>query len=225
MVAVDRSDVVADGSGALPGTGEHPARPAATTKTAAAVAMSARTMPTLATARAALLGTFGPGTAAAVPNTVTPVRAWVFCVLIAVAVHAPGVVPAAAAPGDPPVDDINRFPLAEGDYTRSYFSWVHFTTPDGRSCGMAPNGGPTGCDAVPADAPPGVNQTYVDAAHPATYRHSDTATFTDVSPVLPSGRRVQTLGAACAVDYDGAVHCQTEGNHGFILSTETGVLW
>ena len=37
-----------------------------------------------------------------------------------------------------------------------------------------------GCDAVPADAPPGVNQTYVDAAHPATYRHSDTATFTDV---------------------------------------------
>jgi len=36
---------------------------------------------------------------------------------------------------------------------------------------------------------------------------------------------VQTLGAACAVDYQGAVHCQTEGNHGFILSADHGALW
>lgn len=34
------------------------------------------------------------------------------------------------------------------------------------------------------------------------------ATFTRDFPVLPAGRRVQTLGAACAVDYQGAVHCQ-----------------
>lgn len=49
--------------------------------------------------------------------------------------------------------------------------------------------------------------------------------FTRSYPVLPRGQRVQTLGAACAVDDAGAVHCQTQGNHGFILAADTGVLW
>jgi hypothetical protein len=138
------------------------------------------------------------------------------------------VAPAVAAPGDdnnPPVDNLDDYPLAPGTYTTSYRSWVYFTTPDGRSCGLAPNGGPVGCDAVPADAPPGTNQTFADAAHPAQYRHSDTKTFTGNTKVLPAGYRVQTLGGACAVDNQGAVHCQTEGSHGFILSADHGVLW
>ena len=71
--------------------------------------------------------------------------------------------PAAAAPPDddtPPPGDIDSYPLAEGDYTTSRdFYWAFFKTPDGRSCGIGPNGGPVGCDAVAADAPPGVNQT------------------------------------------------------------------
>ncbi len=147
--------------------------------------------------------------------------------LVGVVISAP---PAAAAPGDdnaPPVDDLDIYPLASGTYTSgsSYFSWVYFTTPDGRSCGIAPNGGPIGCDAVPADAPPGTNQTFADATQRARYRHSDTPIFTRDFPVLPAGQRVQTLGAACAIDHQGAVHCQTQGNHGFILSTDHGVLW
>ena len=43
--------------------------------------------------------------------------------------------------------------------------------------------------------------------------------------VLPAGQRVQTVGASCAVDYQAAVHCQTQGNQGFILSIDRGVLW
>ncbi len=141
------------------------------------------------------------------------------------------VAPAAAVPGDdntPPVDDLTNYPLAQDDYTNygsSYFYWVYFTTPDGRSCGMAPNGGPIGCDAVPSDAPAGANQTVADASHAAAYRHSDIPMFTRDFPVLPAGQRVETRGAACAVDYQGAVHCQTEGNHGFVLSYDHGVLW
>ncbi|OOK80963.1 hypothetical protein BZL29_2653 [Mycobacterium kansasii] len=142
-------------------------------------------------------------------------------------------------PGDDnpsPRDDLDRYPLAAGLYEGVYGSltpqtpnfwgyWLYFKTPGGWSCGLAPNGGPIGCDMVPADAPPGTNQTFADAAHPAGYRQSNTATFTRDVPVLPAGQRVQTVGASCAIDDTGAVHCQTEGNHGFILSASHGVLW
>lgn len=134
----------------------------------------------------------------------------------------------AAAPTDDsglPGEDLDAYPLADGTYQAGSFGWTYFTTPDGRSCGMAPNGGPVGCDAVPADAPAGTNQTFADAMHAATYRYSATPMFTRGFPILPRGQRVQTLGAACAVDDAGAVHCQTEGNHGFILGVDTGVLW
>ena len=145
----------------------------------------------------------------------------------------------AALPGDdntPPGDDLDSYPLAAG-LSKGYYGsltpqtpnfwgyWLYFKTPDGRSCGIAPNGGPIGCDAVPSDAPPGTNQTFADATLPAEYRHSDTPIFTRDVPVLPAGQRVQTLGASCAVDYQGAVHCKTEGNHGFILSADHGALW
>lgn len=158
-------------------------------------------------------------------------RSWKCTLLAGVSVFAMSVAPASAAPDDDsptPVEDIDTYPLAEGSYTNygsSYFSWIYFTTPDGRSCGIAPNGGPVGCDAVPADAPVGTNQTVATSWSPAAYRYSDTATFTRDFPVLPAGRRVQTLGAACAVDYQGAVHCQTGGRHGFILSVDHGTLW
>jgi len=138
------------------------------------------------------------------------------------------VAAAVAAQADdtiPPDDDLSGFPLAAGNYTGSSYGWVFFTTPDGRACGIAPNGGPIGCDAVPADAPPGTNQTVADAADPAQYLFSDTPIFTPDASVLPAGQRVQTMGGVCAVDLQGAVHCATQGNHGFILSTNTGVLW
>ena len=143
---------------------------------------------------------------------------------------ATSVATAVAAQGDntgPPPDDLNVFPLASGNYTSSgsSYGWVLFTTPDGRSCGMAPNGGGVGCDAVPSDAPPGTNQTFADAAGPAQYRFSGTPIFTGDAPVLPACQRVRTMGGVCAVDLQGAVHCTTEGNHGFILDTITGVLW
>lgn len=146
--------------------------------------------------------------------------------------------PASAAPGDnaPPVDDLSGYPIAvgqdEGDYgalspgqPNFWMYGLYFKTPDGRSCGLSANSGPIGCDAVPADAPPGTNQTYASGATAAEYRHSSTPTFTKDVPVLPAGQRLQTLGATCAVDEQGAVHCHTAGNHGFILSTDHGVLW
>jgi len=152
-------------------------------------------------------------------------RLWMVVGLSGMAIS---VAAAAAAQADdtiPPDDDLSSFPLAAGNYAGSSYGWVFFTTPDGRACGIAPNGGPIGCDAVPADAPPGTNQTVADAADPAQYLFSDTPIFTPGAPVLPVGQRVQTMGGVCAVDLQGAVHCATQGNHGFILSTNTGVLW
>lgn len=154
--------------------------------------------------------------------------AWRWWIVAAALVAAASGAPAGAAPSDdtgPPGEDLDSYPLADGTYQAGSFGWTFFTTPDGRSCGMAPNGGPMGCDAVPGDAPPGTNQTFVDATQAATYRYSNSPMFTRSYPVLPRGQRVQTLGAACAVDDAGAVHCQTQGNHGFILAADTGVLW
>lgn len=143
---------------------------------------------------------------------------------------AASVAPAMAAPDDntQPVDDIDIYPLAEGDFTvtgPADFGWVFFQTSDGRSCGIAPNGGPVGCDAVPTGAPPGTNQIVATGWSAAEYRASQIATFTRDAPVLTEGQRVETLGAGCAIDYQGAVHCQTQGNHGFILSADDAVLW
>ena len=86
--------------------------------------------------------------------------------------------PATAGPGGddaPPVEDLDVYPLAVGQEAGDYGAlspgqpnfwgyWLFFKTPDGRSCGLAPNSGPIGCDAVPADAPPGTNQTYASGA-------------------------------------------------------------
>jgi hypothetical protein len=157
-------------------------------------------------------------------------RQWLLWVGVGLSGVTISVASAAVASADdtaPPADDLSSFPLASGNYASSgsSYGWVFFTTPDGRSCGIAPNGGPIGCDAVPVDALPKTNQTYADAANPAQYRYSDTPMFTRDALVLPAGQRVQTVGGTCAVDYQGAVHCTTEGNHGFILSIESGVLW
>ncbi len=132
-------------------------------------------------------------------------------------------VPAAAAP---PPDDIDSYPLAHGNYTTpDNYGWLYFKTPSGWGCGIGPNGGPVGCDAVARDAPPGTNQTYAVIWGRGEYRHSDTASFTRNVDVLPPGQRLQSLGGACALDYQGALHCQTGGGHGFILSADHGVFW
>jgi hypothetical protein len=102
---------------------------------------------------------------------------------------------------------------------------VFFKTPDGRSCGIGPNGGPVGCDAVPPDAPDGANQTVVNSWGPAEYRHWNTASFTRDVDVLPAGHRVENWGATCAVNVDGAVVCETYNSHGFLLAHDHGELW
>lgn len=131
---------------------------------------------------------------------------------------------AAAEPS--PREDIRNYPIAQGNYTtETDFYHVYFKTPDGRSCGIGPNGGPVGCDAVPSDAPPGTNQTVVNSWGPAEYRHSDTASFTRDVDVLPEGYRLQNWGANCAVGHQGTVHCETYGDHGFIIAGNYGVLW
>ncbi|SPM31826.1 hypothetical protein MTAB308_5351, partial [Mycobacterium terramassiliense] len=152
-------------------------------------------------------------------------RTWSWCLRLLAGLSGAVIaaVPAAAAP---PPDDIDSYPLAHGNYTApDNYGWLYFKTPGGWGCGIGPNGGPVGCDAVARDAPPGTNQTYAIIYAPAEYRHSDTASFTHNVDVLLAGQRLQSLGGACAVDNQGAVHCQTGGGHGFILSPDHGVLW
>jgi len=142
------------------------------------------------------------------------------CVLAAVP------APVAGAQPPPGVAETATYPLAQGRYTSpTDFYWVFFKTPDGRSCGIGPNGGPVGCDAVPVDAPEGVNQTVVNSWGPAEYRHSDAATFTRDVDVLPEGHRLENWGAGCAVGLQGTVKCTTYGQHGFILSAVYSEFW
>ena len=62
--------------------------------------------------------------------------------------------PVAAAQPPDDVGKIDDYPIAQGTFTTpDDFYFVYFKTPDGRSCGIGPNGGPVGCDAVPKDAP------------------------------------------------------------------------
>lgn len=136
--------------------------------------------------------------------------------------------PSAAADPPPGADVIDSYPLATGHFTSNGpndFYGVFFKTPDGRHCGIGPNGGPVGCDAVPSDAPAGTNQTVVNSWGPATYQHSDTPTFTRDVDVLPEGHRLENWGASCGVGYQGTVTCKTYGSHGFVLSSTYGVLW
>lgn len=132
-------------------------------------------------------------------------------------------------PEPPPgAADIHDYPIAQGRYTSPAagdFYHVYFKTPDGRFCGILPNGGPVGCDAVPRDAPAGSNQTVVNSWGPAEYRHSDEPSFTRDVDVLPEGYRLENWGASCGVGHDGALTCTTYGQHGFTMSAVYGELW
>ncbi|PJK21104.1 hypothetical protein [Mycolicibacterium goodii] len=141
-----------------------------------------------------------------------------------------GILTAApSAPAEPPpgADEIDSYPTAEGNFTSpADFYHVFFETPDGRHCGIGPNGGPIGCDAVPTDAPPGTNQTVVQyGGIPAQYRYSETPTFTRDVDVLPEGHKLTNWGATCGVGPQGTVTCRGYGGHGFILAANYGVLW
>jgi hypothetical protein len=144
-----------------------------------------------------------------------------------VAVVGTGALLLAAAPvaaAQPPDDvgEIDDYPIAQGTFTTpDDFYFVYFKTPDWRSCGIGPDGGPVGCDAVPKDAPEGTNQTVVNPWAPAEYRDSDTASFTRDVDVLPEGYRLEN----CGVGHQGTVHCKTYNEHGFVLSSVYGVLW
>lgn len=136
----------------------------------------------------------------------------------------------AAANANPPdgLDELDTYPVAAGRYSSPDirdFYWVFFKTPDGRACGIAPNGGEVGCDAVPIDAPEGANQTVASSWAAAEYRHSDAPTFTRDVDVLPEGHRLENWGSTCAVGYQGAVTCRVPGGHGFVLASPYAVLW
>ncbi|MFY1620993.1 hypothetical protein [Micromonospora sp. WMMD736] len=135
--------------------------------------------------------------------------------------------PAAAAQPLPAIDDIDSFPIAQGNYKApNEFYGLYFQTPDGRFCGILPNRGPVGCDAVPEDAPGGTNQTLVQSGGPASYRYSGTPLFTRDVDVLPEGHRLENWGASCGVGYQGTVTCKPSGGrHGFTLNKTYGVLW
>ncbi|ABK71643.1 hypothetical protein [Mycolicibacterium smegmatis] len=158
-----------------------------------------------------------------------------FAILAAVGVLGVGLIlaggvagaPSALAEPPPGTDAIDSYPLAEGNFTSpTDFYHVFFKTPDGRHCGIGPNGGPIGCDAVPADAPPGTNQTVVEyGGTPAVYRFSENPTFTRDVDVLPEGHRLTNWGATCGVGYQGTVTCRGYGGHGFVLAANYGVLW
>lgn len=126
-----------------------------------------------------------------------------------------------------PDDDIRRYPIAQGRYTTpGDFYWVYFATADGRFCGIGPNGGPVGCNAVPPEAPVGADQTVVNPWAPAEYRRSERPSqFTRDVDMLPEGFRVENWGATCAVEPRYAVRCETYAGHGFRLSPDSGELW
>lgn len=138
------------------------------------------------------------------------------------------LVTAAVVHAEPPeAGEIDNYPLATaGHYSSANdYAWVFFRTPDGWSCGIGPNGGPIGCDAVPADAPANTNQTVVTVSGvPAVYRHVDSASFSRTVDVLPDGYRLENWGSACAV-HQGAVTCKSYGYHGFTISSARGSLW
>lgn len=158
-----------------------------------------------------------------------------FAVAVATGVLALGVTlaggisraPSAVAEPPPGADVIDSYPIAEGNFTSpTDFYHVFFQTPDGRHCGIGPNGGPIGCDAVPLNAPPGTNQTVVQyGGTPAVYRFSENPSFTRDVDVLPEGHRLTNWGASCGVGYQGTVTCLGYGGHGFILAAGYGVLW
>ena len=134
--------------------------------------------------------------------------------------------PAATAEPPPGAEAIDSFPIARGRYaTPGDFYAVFFQTPDGRFCGIYPNGGPLGCDAAPLDAPAGTNQTVVISGVPAEYRHSDAPSFTRDVDVLAEGYRLENWGASCGIGNQGTVTCRTYDEHGFMISTVHGVLW
>lgn len=139
------------------------------------------------------------------------------------------VLPVAPAGAQPPVgaDAVDSYPVAQGNYSSPApgdFYWVFFKTPHGRACGIGPNGGPVGCDAVPHDVTD-FDQTVVNSWGPAGYQKSGTRTFTRDVDVLPEGHRLENWGAGCGVGYQGTVTCKTYGGHGFTLSATYSVLW
>src|SRR5258705_2561984 len=106
--------------------------------------------------------------------------------------------PVAAAQPPDDVGEIDDYPIAQGTFTTpDDFYFVYFKTPDGRSCGIGPNGGPVGCDAVPKDAPEGTNQTVVNPWAPAEYRHSDTTSVTRHGDVLPESYPFDYWASSC----------------------------
>lgn len=147
-----------------------------------------------------------------------------FAGAVAVALPAGAVARADTPPG---ADQIDEFPIAQGDFTTDTdFYKKYFRTPDGWFCSIGPNGGPIGCDAVPQDAPAGTNQTFLTTGAPAEYRHSDVPSFTrEQVDVLPAGYRLENWGASCGVGFGGTVTCTTYGHHGFTISATYGVLW
>ena len=149
------------------------------------------------------------------------------------------VATAAGTPIEPEVrmgNGMESYPPGRGRYTTPDDpGWVFFKTdtPNGKACGIGPNGSVAGCDVVPEKnvgsdsaataVPNSVNQTVVDASAPARYTFSDTPTFTRDVDVLIAGHRLDNGEATCGASYQGTVECVT-GDHSFRISSDFGLL-
>ena len=147
------------------------------------------------------------------------------------------VAAAAGTPIGPEVrigNGMESYPPGRGRYTTPDDpGWVFFHTPNGKACGIGPNGSVAGCDIVPEQnigsdsrataVPNSVNQTVVDVSHPARYTFSDIPTFTRDVDVLVAGNRLDNGEATCGAGYQGTVECVT-GDHSFRISSDFGLL-
>src|SRR5690348_16358378 len=80
-------------------------------------------------------------------------RWWLTGALVGLVAVAATTVPPARA--DPPPDrdtGVDTYSLGQGRYTNAGDAgWIYFRTSAGQACGIGPNGGLLGCDAVPYD--------------------------------------------------------------------------
>ena len=151
-------------------------------------------------------------------HRVTPAVGLVACLL--------ATAPAPAADPPPDADDIDTYPVAQGRFTTpTDFYWVYFRTPDGRSCGIGPNGGPVGSTRYPSTRRRRRNRRSSTAGARPNTAGSNTTTFTRDVDVLPEGHRLENWGASCGIGNQGTVTCRTYDEHGFMISTVHGVLW
>ena len=138
-----------------------------------------------------------------------------------------------AAPPPPPAPDprnIDGYPIASGNYSRSGVGGTWFETTNGQWCVIEHEpwfaDDDAKCNFVPAiGGHAGDNQTYAGTSTAGEYQPGGFGPppMTDFG-VLPVGSRLVNGRAACAA-VDGETVTCTAGAHGFTISAGAGDLW